>query len=172
MMRLLVIVVMIALAGAALATDSRLGLPDQPRPEFDFEANVLPVAEVLICLDTDANAGFADLTPRYAAAFAAASAAYLASLAAPLAAARATVNSSKLASPFIHRRLTSINVRLSISLAPNRRTACSAHRHANSCNIIVASTIDKTRRQRPTTLSLSRTTSPQISTSQHTGPGA
>jgi hypothetical protein len=75
MIRVLVMTVaVLILAASASAIDSRLGLPDQPRPDFNFSPNAIPVAEVLICLDTDANAGFADLTPVYAAAFAAAGA--------------------------------------------------------------------------------------------------
>ena len=81
MTRLLVAFAVIAIAVPSFATDSRLGLPDTPRPDFEFSPNVLPVAEVLICLDTDANAGFADLTPLYETAFAAAGASPIATCA-------------------------------------------------------------------------------------------
>ncbi|MBN2565013.1 MAG: hypothetical protein JXB46_04825 [Candidatus Eisenbacteria bacterium] len=81
MTKLLVIVSVIALAASASATDSRLGQPDRPRPDFNFNPSALPVAEVLICLDTDANPGFADLTPIYEAAFEAAGAAPIATCA-------------------------------------------------------------------------------------------
>jgi hypothetical protein len=82
MTRLLVVCLSITLAASSVfATDSRLGLPDRPGLVFDFTPNALPVAEVLICLDTDANPGFADLTPIYEAAFSAAGAAPIATCA-------------------------------------------------------------------------------------------
>jgi len=74
MTRLLVTALAVAVAASAFATDSRTGLPDQIDSDFEFDANALVEAEVLICLDTDANAGFADLTPLYSAAFTAAGA--------------------------------------------------------------------------------------------------
>jgi len=74
MPRVLTLVLIVALATSALAVDSRLGLPDATQGEYEFDDNRLVEAEVLICLDTDANPGFADPTPKYAAAFAAAGA--------------------------------------------------------------------------------------------------
>ena len=81
MARLLVAALIVASVLPALSTDSRMGHPDQIVSEFEFDANMLVEAEVLICLDTDANPGFADLTPLYAAAFATAGASPIATCA-------------------------------------------------------------------------------------------
>jgi len=74
MTRVLTLVMIVALATSAFAVDSRLGYPDADYNGYQFDDNRLVEAEVLICLDTDANPGFADPTPKYAAAFAAAGA--------------------------------------------------------------------------------------------------
>jgi hypothetical protein len=81
MMRVLTLVVVVAMTVPALATDSRLGVPDIDRPEFQFSGTHLVEAEVLICLDTDANPGFSDPTPLYFAAFSAAGASPIATCA-------------------------------------------------------------------------------------------
>jgi len=81
MPRVLMLVVIAALTLPAFATDSRLGEPDADWPEFQFYETVLVQAEVLICLDTDANPGFSDLTPLYYAAFSAAGASPIATCA-------------------------------------------------------------------------------------------
>ena len=81
MRRVLTFVVAAALAVPAFATNSRLGGPDADTPEFQFDEIQLLEAEVLICLDTDANPGFSDLTPLYFAAFSAAGAAPIATCA-------------------------------------------------------------------------------------------
>lgn len=75
MNHLLVIVLVLALAVPAMAENSRLGVPDDsqgsgPPPSYVAEA----VADVLVCIDIDANAGFADLSILYADAFTAAGA--------------------------------------------------------------------------------------------------
>ncbi|MFH1689230.1 MAG: hypothetical protein ABIE42_03200 [Candidatus Eisenbacteria bacterium] len=74
MTRVLMIVFVAALAVPAFATDSRLGKPDTAQQEFQFNEIQLVEAEVLICLDTDANPGFSDPTPLYYSAFATAGA--------------------------------------------------------------------------------------------------
>jgi hypothetical protein len=81
MTRLVTFFVVVALAAPAWANDSRLGLPDETRPDFSFGPSVLPVAQVLICLDTDANPGFEDLAATYAEAFAEAGASPIATCA-------------------------------------------------------------------------------------------
>lgn len=81
MTRVLAFVVAAALAVPAFATDSRLGGPDADWPEFQFYETLLVQAEVLICLDTDANPGFSDLTPLYYAAFSTAGASPIATCA-------------------------------------------------------------------------------------------
>ena len=81
MTRLLAFVIAAALAVPAYATDSRLGGPDADSPEFQFDESLLLEAEVLICLDTDANPGFSDPTPIYYAAFDAAGASPIATCA-------------------------------------------------------------------------------------------
>ena len=81
MTRVLAFVVAAALAVPAFATDSRLGRPDADWPEFQFDETLLVEAEVLICLDTDANPGFSDPTPIYYAAFEAAGASPIATCA-------------------------------------------------------------------------------------------
>jgi hypothetical protein len=75
MMRLLVILLALSVALPAAAGHSRLGYPDNgidpgPPPSYDATA----VADVLVCIDIDANAGFADLSVLYADAFVAAGA--------------------------------------------------------------------------------------------------
>jgi hypothetical protein len=74
MTRVLTLVTIVALASSALAVDSRLGYPDADHGGYECNDNRLVVAEVLICLDNDANPGFADLTPKYVSAFEAAGA--------------------------------------------------------------------------------------------------
>lgn len=74
MRRLLVTLLLLTLAVPAYSTDSRLGIPDRTWSPFEYAPSRLIEAEVLICLDTDTNPGFADPTPLYAAAFAAAGA--------------------------------------------------------------------------------------------------
>jgi hypothetical protein len=74
MTRVLMTVFVAALAVPAFATNSRLGRPDVAQPEFQFDAIQMVEAEVLICLDTDANPGFSDPTPLYYSAFTAAGA--------------------------------------------------------------------------------------------------
>ncbi|MEA3409506.1 MAG: hypothetical protein U9Q95_04065 [Candidatus Eisenbacteria bacterium] len=81
MTRVLTFVVAAVLAVPALAMDSRLGGPDADWPEFQFDADLFVQAEVLICLDTDANPGFSDPTPIYYAAFSAAGASPIATCA-------------------------------------------------------------------------------------------
>ena len=81
MMRVLTFVVVATLTLPAFATDSRMGGPDADWPEFEFHETVLVRAEVLICLDTDANPGFSDPTPLYSAAFSAAGASPIATCA-------------------------------------------------------------------------------------------
>ena len=81
MTRVLLIVFLAALVVPAFATDSRLGKPDVALPEFQFDAIQIVEADVLICLDTDANAGFADPTPLYHNAFATAGASLIATCA-------------------------------------------------------------------------------------------
>jgi hypothetical protein len=75
MKRLLVILLVLSIALPAMAESSRLGVPDSgqepgPPPTYVAEA----VADVLVCIDIDANAGFADLSILYADAFVAAGA--------------------------------------------------------------------------------------------------
>lgn len=81
MTRVLMILFVAALVVPAFATDSRLGKPDEALPEFQFNAIQMVEAEVLICLDTDANAGFADPTPLYVSSFMAAGASPIATCA-------------------------------------------------------------------------------------------
>jgi hypothetical protein len=81
MTRVLSLLLIAALATTAFATDSRLGEPSVPQQGFQFAEIPLVEAEVLICLDTDANPGFADPTPLYYSAFAAAGAAQIATCA-------------------------------------------------------------------------------------------
>lgn len=69
MARMLTIALIITLAAPASGIDSRLGASDGVHGEYEFDSNSLVEAEVLICLDTDANPGFADPTLLYAAAF-------------------------------------------------------------------------------------------------------
>ena len=81
MARALLLVVLVALAIPAAANDSRLGKPDTVQSEFQFDPVQLVEAEVLICLDTDANPGFSDPTMLYHDAFAAAGASPIATCA-------------------------------------------------------------------------------------------
>jgi hypothetical protein len=74
MTRLLSLLIVFAVTSSALAADSKLGHPDADHGGYQFDDNRLFVAEVLICLDTDANPGFSDPTPKYVSAFAAAGA--------------------------------------------------------------------------------------------------
>ena len=69
MQRVLWVLLIASLTVPAHATDSRLGYPDVDQPEFQFNTVQMVEAEVLICLDTDANPGFSDPTPLYHAAF-------------------------------------------------------------------------------------------------------
>lgn len=69
MQRVLLVLLIASLTVPAYATDSRLGHPDVDQPEFQFETVQMIEADVLICLDTDANPGFSDPTPLYHAAF-------------------------------------------------------------------------------------------------------
>jgi hypothetical protein len=77
MMRLLVILLALAVAAPSLAGNSRLGIPDagnEPGPPPEYGAPSA-VADVLVCIDIDANiGGFADLSILYADAFVAAGA--------------------------------------------------------------------------------------------------
>ena len=73
---LLVILLVLSVAVPAMAENSRLGGPDagtDPGPPPSYEAPSA-VADVLVCIDIDANPGFADLTILYADAFVAAGA--------------------------------------------------------------------------------------------------
>jgi len=79
--RVLWILLTVSLAVPAFATDSRLGSPDVDQPEFQFDAIQMVEAEVLICLDTDANPGFSDPTPLYYEAFSEAGASNIATCA-------------------------------------------------------------------------------------------
>lgn len=81
MKRVLLTVFVAALVVPAFATDSRLGWPDVARPDFQYDAVQMVEAEVLICLDTDANPGFSDPTPLYFNAFVAAGASPIATCA-------------------------------------------------------------------------------------------
>ena len=65
MQRVLWVLLIASLTVPVYATDSRLGYPDIDQPEFQFNAVQMVEAEVLICLDTDANPGFSDPTPLY-----------------------------------------------------------------------------------------------------------
>jgi hypothetical protein len=76
MMRLLAILLVLSVAAPVMAENSRLGIPDNgidPGPPPSYEAPTA-VADVLICIDIDANVGFADLSILYADAFVAAGA--------------------------------------------------------------------------------------------------
>lgn len=76
---LVTVFIMIAACGSALATGSRLGAPEVVTGQEAPEPLQLPVADVLICVDVDANwTVFADPTPKYAAAFTAAGASVVA----------------------------------------------------------------------------------------------
>jgi hypothetical protein len=81
MTRVLMTALVVALVVPALAMDSRLGKPDVEQPEFQFDAINMVEAEVLICLDTDANTGFSDPTALYYDAFATAGASPIATCA-------------------------------------------------------------------------------------------
>jgi hypothetical protein len=70
MTRVLTVLLVISLSVTSAATDSRLGQPDVEQPAFQFDAIHMVEAEVLICLDTDANPGFSDPTQLYYNAFA------------------------------------------------------------------------------------------------------
>jgi len=74
MNRLVAVVLVLALALPAVATTSRSGRPDRLYPNREPYGITRSVADVLICLDIDANRGFADPTPLYADAFTAAGA--------------------------------------------------------------------------------------------------
>jgi len=77
MMRVLAMLLVLSIASASFAGSSRLGIPDSgaaPSPGPDYGAPAA-VADILICIDIDANIdGFADLSGLYADAFAAAGA--------------------------------------------------------------------------------------------------
>lgn len=76
---LLVLTLALALSGGAFAASSRLGGPDTGLSEPEPVALQVPVADILICVDVDANWGlFADPTPKYSAAFVAAGASVIA----------------------------------------------------------------------------------------------
>ncbi|MBD3368039.1 MAG: hypothetical protein GF405_07695 [Candidatus Eisenbacteria bacterium] len=74
MKRMLVVALALVLSVPLSATTSREGLPDAEYPERGPYGTARSVADVLICLDIDANRGFGDPTPLYADAFAAAGA--------------------------------------------------------------------------------------------------
>jgi hypothetical protein len=78
MKRLLMVLLISMLALPLHATTSRLGTPDREYPERAPYGSARGVADVLICLDIDANRGFADPTPLYASAFMSAGAAVIA----------------------------------------------------------------------------------------------
>jgi hypothetical protein len=71
---MLTVALVLALAVPLSATTSRDGRPDRIYPERVPYGTTRSVADVLICLDIDANRGFADPTPLYADAFLAAGA--------------------------------------------------------------------------------------------------
>lgn len=80
MKRLIVIGLALSLAVPAVAGNSRIGIPDDTPdtgepPSYGVAS---AVADVLVCIDIDANAGFADLSIMYADAFVAAGAANIA----------------------------------------------------------------------------------------------
>jgi hypothetical protein len=73
---LLVILLVLSVAVPTMAENSRSGIPDsgvEPGPPPSY-GSPLEVADVLVCIDIDANAGFADLSIMYADAFVAAGA--------------------------------------------------------------------------------------------------
>lgn len=74
MTRVITVALLLSLTLPLSATTSRVGHPDAQYPERDPYGTTRSVADVLICLDIDANRGFADPTPLYADAFMAAGA--------------------------------------------------------------------------------------------------
>ncbi len=78
MHRMLAILLIMVFALPLAATTSREGHPDLEYPERLPYGTTRSVADVLICLDIDANRGFADPTPLYADAFVAAGAGLIA----------------------------------------------------------------------------------------------
>jgi hypothetical protein len=81
MTRLLTLLLVAVPVIPSMATDSRIGEQSTHQSGFEFLGLPLLEAEVLICLDTDANPGFADPTPLYYSAFEAAGASQIATCA-------------------------------------------------------------------------------------------
>ncbi len=74
MARLLVVLAILIAAAPVLAVNSRLGYEDNATVEISSAGPQLYVADVLICVDINANPGFFDPSTRYADAFTAAGA--------------------------------------------------------------------------------------------------
>ncbi len=82
MRALLTVTIVLFVCASALASGSRLGYPDIVTQKEAPGPLQIPVADVLICVDIDANwSVFADPTPKYAAAFTAAGASVIATCA-------------------------------------------------------------------------------------------
>ncbi len=74
MARLLVVLAILVVAAPVFATNSRLGHEDTASVDIQASGPQLYVADVLICVDINANPGFFDPSARYADAFTAAGA--------------------------------------------------------------------------------------------------
>ncbi len=74
MARVLVVLAILIVAAPAFAANSRLGYEDNATVDIQAAGPQLYVADVLICVDINANAGFFDPSTRYADAFTAAGA--------------------------------------------------------------------------------------------------